>query len=71
MRHVHLRVQVLKLTQAQSDTIVEMRKVLLHKLGTVYDERRQLHLQVRRLLEALVAPSLSCGYEAFELQSYS
>lgn len=46
-------VQVLKLTQAQSDTIVEMRKVLLHKLGTVYDERRQLHLQVGRLLIGL------------------
>ena len=53
MRHVQLLVQVLKLTQAQSDTIVEMRKVLLHKLGTVYDERRQLHLQVSRLLEGL------------------
>ena len=38
--------QALQLTEVQSETIVEMRKSLLVKLGKVYDERRQLHLQV-------------------------
>ncbi|KAK9841294.1 hypothetical protein WJX74_003325 [Apatococcus lobatus] len=49
--------QALKLTQAQSDTIVEMRKVLLHKLGSVYDERRQLHLQTMALMGSMASCS--------------
>ncbi len=44
------------MTQQQSETIMEMRKVLLVKLGTVYDERRQLHLQVQLLLHTPAGP---------------
>ncbi|KAK9859329.1 hypothetical protein WJX84_004028 [Apatococcus fuscideae] len=45
--------KALQLTEVQSETIVEMRKSLLVKLGKVYDERRQLHLQTMALMGSM------------------